>query len=703
MKNYTLLLDESGEFKEGEKIASFVAGILLEKDMEADQLTAEWAKDYFSRVKHSCAKYRSININPFHGMEERSPYVGAFMADLLCNLAADGAIIVSFKNEKGRMIVDGDTTYLNVLAEGVVTLIRELLKQTSGEISLHVFYARRINVEELERSNKKNYIPIEESEYDKRIQERLELLIAKLSTVEQTRIGKRVTLSRDIATQNHLLMLADAVCSVLYNHMSRLKSEQKMRIRALPYLSFPVLEKETWETIQDCILQNHYAEAIFLWYGGYRKDLHRYEAEFHRQLVQHFSGADAAEQEIDTAILSQYLQQLVRRGNYALARQYIRGMETDFFPLMRGNSIALERLYFDVHFHGLTIATHEGRSKEESEEIETCREGLRLLPSTYETLDYYLKYKLREVEHWKNSYDFRQAASDLEKLVNILTGMMNLTQAIDDLDGFAEGMTSDTLGRVYGSLTMTRCFLGLAAPEQFAEARAAFEKSVRQFSREVDRQRAYQNRAAVEYWSGQYGEAMAFLALAFKGEKTSNSREVLDAILQEGNLVTRKFGLMHYTSIMARAMLAGHPIGDRLMEAWQETFPVYEEENASHPAYLILWRVASCFALQDKKMHAKEYYERAIDAAMSQKASFPNLAAGLVMQLDRIALCPGGSVQEHIDRLKKDFEDFTEAEIPVAMRDWFTPWQELLDRLDGKTVAERKPEILRLVSSMPIL
>ena len=62
------------------------------------------------------------------------------------------------------MIVDGDTTYLNVLAEGVVTLIRELLKQTSGEISLHVFYARRINVEELERSNKKNYIPIEESE-----------------------------------------------------------------------------------------------------------------------------------------------------------------------------------------------------------------------------------------------------------------------------------------------------------------------------------------------------------------------------------------------------------------------------------------------------------------------------------------------------------------------------------------------------------
>lgn len=406
MKNYTLLLDESGKFTVGVKSTkpSIVAGLLVEGELPSE----EWARGHLFRAKQSRAEYARIDIHKIHGMATTSSAFPAFVTDLLCALADDGGTIVSFKNEKDRVIANSDITYLNVLADGVAILIRELLKMSEEDIALHILYAQRTNMTEKELGIR--WRPIAEDEYTARIRERLELLLAKLPSTERMRIGQRVTLERGIATRNAPLMLADAICYALRGGKDSFDAEQKARIRALRHLSFPVLEKETWEMIQDALLQNHYAEAIFLWYGGFGKELPQYREKFHRQLAQHFSVADTTEQEMDTAILSQYLQQLVRRGNYALAKQYIAAMDADFFPLMRGNRISLDRLHFDLHFHSLTIATHEGAYAAEAKEIEACREELRHFPSTYETLDYYLKYKLREAEHLKNCYDFHKAA-----------------------------------------------------------------------------------------------------------------------------------------------------------------------------------------------------------------------------------------------------------------------------------------------------
>ena len=102
-------------------------------------------------------------------------------------------------------------------------------------------------------------------------------------------------------------------------------------------------------------------------------------------------------------------------------------------------------------------------------------------------------------------------------------------------------------------------------------------------------------------------------------------------------------------------------------------------------------------------MVAKDYYDRAIKAALSKNESLPSLAAGLVMQLEQIALLQERNTQEYIEQLKAGYEGFMASEIPDAMRDWFAPWQEIIEGVDDKTVAERKPEILRLAGRMPIL
>ena len=110
-----------------------------------------------------------------------------------------------------------------------------------------------------------------------------------------------------------------------------------------------------------------------------------------------------------------------------------------------------------------------------------------------------------------------------------------------------------------------------------------------------------------------------------------------------------------------------------------------------------------CLRVGRKGMVAKDYYDRAIKAALSKNESLPSLAAGLVMQLERIALLQERNTQEYIEQLKAGYEGFMASEIPDAMRDWFAPWQEIIEGVDDKTVAERKPEILRLAGRMPIL
>ena len=157
MKNYTLLLDESGKFEEGVNSTkpSIVAGWLINDTLPPES----WARQYLSGVKASRSEYSGINIRNFHGKDTISPRIAAFMTDVHCAVAEGGATIVSFKNEKGRVIVNSDVTYLNVLADGVIALLRTLLRETDDDISLHIFYAQR----EAARSNYQT--PIDEEEY----------------------------------------------------------------------------------------------------------------------------------------------------------------------------------------------------------------------------------------------------------------------------------------------------------------------------------------------------------------------------------------------------------------------------------------------------------------------------------------------------------------------------------------------------------
>ena len=81
MKKYTLLLDESGNFKEAAKnpMPSIVAGLLLEVD-SSNEL---WARECLKKVKGRNPEYSSIDIRAFHAMEETNTYKADFIHEIL--------------------------------------------------------------------------------------------------------------------------------------------------------------------------------------------------------------------------------------------------------------------------------------------------------------------------------------------------------------------------------------------------------------------------------------------------------------------------------------------------------------------------------------------------------------------------------------------------------------------------------------------
>ena len=697
MKKYTLLLDESGNFKETAQKAgpSIVAGLLAEEGIFSEA----WARGCFKALQERDKNYESIIINPFHAMEEKSPYKSDYITDLLCALAKKGVRIVSFVNQNGIVIVNSDITYLNVFANGVISLVRTLLKTTDEDISLDIFYAHR--EEDVLRENHNLHVRIQQEEYEKRLLERLELLVAKMPVTDRKRIGRRITLRTDNAKKNPLLMLADAVCFALRGGKGCFGKEQKARIQELDPLVYEVPEKETWSVLQDSMMHNHYAEAVFLWYGGFQEELGKYRDTFHEQLVRHFLDAEEAEREVETTILSQYLQRLIKQRLFDVANRYMEGMDNEFIPLMRGHGIHFDRLYFDLHYSRLTTATHQGDCITGEKEIALCRDSLKAVPLTCETLDYYLRYKIREVEHLKNCYDFKTALRELDNLEKILTNMVELIQMIDELGDWAKGITSNTLGRIYGSRIMTRCYLSLSMKEQFELARADFEKALEQFSNDSDQRRDCQSRAAVEYTAGHYEEALGFLSLAFMDDESTDVRKVLNAILNEKRGNNRLFGLMHYATEMARAMLDGNSLGTEMFEAWMAKDIDFGTGKDEYPVSVILWRLATCAALQNLRA-AKGWYKRAIDASMRNVHAHTNVIIGLTIQLERLALLPFNT-EKNIIRLQKDYREFMASGIPAALRGSLELWEERIAAIDKENIETQKKDILLCVKNTPIL
>lgn len=694
---FELYLDESGQFKEQSKNGrpSIVAGYLINK-----KCGEVWGEKILLKTKVKDASFAQVDTKKFHAMESKSEAISEFNVCLMEELQNNGATMVIFKNGRGNSIINSDITYLNVFAEGILKLMYHLLAHYAGEIFLNIIYATRVQVEEKEKSGINR--PIEEDEYSSRLQERIILRMSHIPPNDRKRL--KYALNWGSARKSSLLMLADAINYGFRGGISSLSKEQHERTKALKQLSFKVIEHSGWEQIQAYLTNNRWAESIYSWYGEYYEELQsQYSGEFNQLMIDKLNQLGLAGSKVQFEVLSNLIKSLIDTRNYDTANKFLERLVQKLFPLLLKEGLLPPEVDFDFHFFRLTSATHQGDLIEAEKQIEICRGKLMALPATWETMDYYLSYKLREAEHQKNMFDFQGAIDNLDKLERILRDTISVVKMIDDIGEFSEKIKSTTLGKVLGSRVTARCYLSYEKPEELELARMDSDAAIEQFHRESDKSRQYMIRSMVEYLAGNFEDALVWLGKAHCMEEVTPTM-LLGELKKDKN--TSVFGILHYTSLMALALKKDHPLGKKMFSAWN-TVPPDDiiPDSRDYPTNIILWRVATCKAIMQPGA-AAAYYKDAISSTDNNPQNLPNYMARIAM----MAECMGLLSKENLVKARKKISTF-HAEYEKLKRCWQDPLGLIINRIDeqlvccktsvGDTTEQKK--LLAIVDSIPIL
>ena len=691
MTKYQLFLDESGGFDEKNKNGksvnkpSIVAGYLAEER----NCNEAWAKNIFKEVKKSDQRFAKIDIEPFHGMETADKNnLSAFITAVIQKMCNKNTIrLVEFKNMKGFDIVNSNITYLNVLTEGLIQLIKELLAKNQDDVQLDILYAERNG--------------IKENQYTERLEERLILQLAAFP--QHVRKRFKYTLKCKSAKREYVLMLADAVCGALRGFTSFFIKEEKEIISALKNkpkgIRYYVLENKAWQNIEAFFIEDRLADVVYHWYIRYGDDkaLKEHEETFKEKIVEKFKTSSPYYIRSQFKILSEIIGALVRNRNFVAANKVMDSLIKDFFPLLENAGIEISRPLFDIHFYRLTTCTHQGDVSLGKQEMETCDELMKKVVWNHEDLEYLLSYKLRKVEQQKNSFDFKGALKTLNGMEKLLDDSLNVISLVDDLGDFSKGIKSQMLGKVIGSKVAVECYLLREVTELKEHILNDSDKAIAQFTDWPDVARQYQTRAMAEYYLGNYEAAVS--ALRKSAGTTDEKLMILVRRLKEQRNI---FGLMHYANCMALATSDGLQLGKEMYEAWNQENPMELVNNLeeNYPKYVIQWRVATTRCNLGADVKADIYYKLATDEALKDINVPTVYAAGLAIQVEYCGNLQG--TEKQLELLKVRYKKLMESNIPQTMKDCFEGWDELLtDKKRGKE--EKWQKLLLTAKKIPIL
>lgn len=702
MKDYYLYLDESGSFEApgtpNTGRPSIVAGYLTEKALSESE-----ALSLFRKVQESDKTYAPISINPFHGMEEHHRCVYTFIGDMLRAMVERGMKIVVFGEGRHHYIVNSDRTYLNILADGVVKLAMELLAQTDDEVKLHLLYAWR---KEMSGSGLGNsHQLIDKKEYARRIDERIELGRGRLSQVNRKRLQPIEPQEGD-ARKLHRLMLADLVCTGLRGGRQKLDAATRAYLAEQKNRIF-VIEDDAMEQVRRLFIENRIADAIYSWYLIYEEGNSEADCKkFHDLLAANLKAMSVRSRELQYNILVHAMGTLIDSRQFVQAEHLSARLEEDLFPFLQEIDCSSDMFYFNKHFYDLTRHTHQGDTAASQREIELCNEILARMPLPLESAGMCTDYRLREIEHLKNTYSSEEALSKLGELEADLTKILAILPYIHPLAKKRENRQSDRLGKVLSSKVQVYSLLLQQGAVYSKEWGKVSDRAFEQFSQEWDKRRHAQYRTALEYWRGEYEEARHFLARSVGlGEEVSFS-ELLQKML-EGSV--NIYGLMHYAKWMRLAFRDGDESAEEMFAAWKQA-GVEErlnERDGDHirsevyPGCIICWDIA---AIEAQKGQYKDAPFRAtIQSMLKEKKDLTLYFMGLAAKADRLTFVDGKNWDKDAQELGESVDSLLEEEMPETMRVLAEKWKDGMERLSGLSREEKKSILKSLARATPIL
>lgn len=586
-----LWLDESGDFESDYKKhlnPSLVGGVLVKKG----DITEETAREM-------------IGKDYVHYNEEQ----GSKNIELLEKIKFANGNFVIFENEERVQIIDGDTTYLNVLAEGIIRLLLHL-SAIHGDFKLNILIATRKNTVEGRGI-------IGETEYEYRLRERIIVGLAKNVLTRKNKWEYHIEF--DDARTSSLLMLADGVCNTYLTRTSgKFNDNEKQLIRQLydeQYI-FSFYEHSTEVELKQSLTEGNISKVIFECYLESNKEI---KEKYLSLALDQLSELDEYGQTLQLRAISTTIETFIKIDrNYQYIRPVLIAMQDDLLPKLVEREIDIPFFHLDVILYLYSLYTHEGNIKA-TEQDHLFMDKLHDVKDIMVKFEYFNMYKLRRAVNQKNMFDIKGSIDDSTKAITVLEEMIELMDVLDDGNiTKTKGVQKYvTLGKAYGTRGQGYTMLIHGDINYLEKAVNDFDHALQHFYLERDKERQYIYKSQAFTEAGQFEEAVASLYQACGANIEEDSFEQLLNRLKNGNVNLEIFKYHSYFKIMASAAQYRHHLADTMYEALIKTGVNVEQLKSQyrylHPMQFIFWNFATYLFTKNKHRPAHKYLDEAID------------------------------------------------------------------------------------------
>ncbi len=679
-EKWDLFLDESGEFKDGKLKSglnpSLVGGLLCRSGAVSEKAAAALFDNCESHVTEEFE-------------ERRKDYFR-----ILRSLRQEDCRFVIFENTERLMIVNGDITYLNILAEGISKLLRDLITKTQADqVFLNVKIATRLNVTQKETAGVR--VDIQSVEYEERLQEHIIFALGQGALTHA-----QWSIAFGSAKHDYQLMLADLICNFYLTRCapSKFSPEERGELANSIFAGcvyYSVFEETTVQMAKRMMAEERLGEAMILVASAKSmtaqiqnvcRDIHECLREM--SVLQ----CDYCFQSVSLQI-GIFADKRVFEEGRAFAEHY---RERILEPVRTDEKLEkhAKRWLFDTDFYLLTLADHMGDMRGCEICRQRCHENLPYIMRGWEQMDYYFTFRIRELNIMMGRFDFEGVLREAKKLEPVFEEAKALSALVREEGNFTDEQTSVSLGKVKGQCVEAYSNLLGRRPELLAEAIAASDASLSEFTEEGDRVRQYQYRAELYVQVRQPEKAIAALM------QTQIPGDNVTEICQEyiGKAFAKRIGacefdLMHYTNVMRSFLEAKDKRGEQ-MAAVLAGDPRFAREISSerpgssgkHPWQIILWNMGYWHRLNGSVRAWEEYSERALKISTSNRGYASMMTFAVCIGADRLyaARQKGGKTLTDTER---EFEEvcraFLKMQTSDEMRAWFAlPAEKELSGID---------------------
>ena len=657
---YVLYLDESGNFEDDDlqkgKNPSLVGGVLCPAHVMTERTI------------------NSLIPGPIHAMNY---YDKELFFDIIESLLKLGGRIILFENPERVHINDGDTTYLNIITEGLTKLLRDLHNEfPQANLEISILIATRQNSSEREKGN---LIRIMEGEYKKRFEEKMFVSLGR-NKIEHVDFS----FSFANALKDKRLMFADIICNTWLTRNGKVKFDEDDRARILALYAdsvhYEVYEDPDAGYLRRLISENRIGEAIAQLCTP--KKVKQSILAVRDILIDRITKEYPKDREIYFSYMSLKIGQLNRRRDYSAGIQFAEKYKNLILaPLLQAEETRKTAEYwqFDTDFYLLTMYDHIGNADKCVEYADLCNKHIGVVSHSWEHIDYYFNFRIRELNQMIGRFDFENVLLKSQPLIDALQSAKELFSMISPEMEESDVQRSELLGKVYGVRLEAYTNLLPDHPEYYTEALTTSDLALAEFSRSYDIHRQLQYRCLLQTTAGKSSEALITLLKIYELEDSDTSYScIVEKAFSKGARAD-VFALFHYTNVMLLLKQCKDSRADEMYKAIM-AHPRFVKEiqmptEDDYPWNLILWNLGRYLRVDGKsKKMADEYITRALALTTKHKDKSTMYSFAVCINADRVAWAmknDSPSEKSHKSAFEKVYKKFTEMDLPETMVKWF--------------------------------